>query len=223
MKIKYKVTLYTSEIPYDEPIEDVEFDVDVTIPFNYNDKESYELANTIKRDLPYNEYNVRTKIEVEKIEHTQDNVFASTEVNGKRATEEFLLAIKGRTIEFEVERRKYLKRALLQLISDTSDFFLSISYGLKRFVKRTVNRIVDNFFTTDRADIAANMVRETDVGKKAKLKKKIDELETRVGKAEEKLSMLESEVKELLIANRRALNAHIGDDRDDNRIVREDR
>jgi len=49
MKIKYKVALYTSEIPYDEPIEDVEFDVDVTIPFNYGDKESYELANIIAR------------------------------------------------------------------------------------------------------------------------------------------------------------------------------
>jgi len=39
---------------------------------------------------------------------------------------------------------------------------------------------------------------------------------------EEKLSELESEVKELLIANRRALKALIGDDRDDG-IVREDR
>ena len=220
MKIKYKVTLYTSDIPYDEPIEDVEFDVDVTIPFNYNDKESYELANTIKRELPYNEYNVRTKIEVEKIEHTQDNVFASTEVNGKRATEEFLLAIKGRTIEFEVERRKYLKRALLQLISDTSNLFLSISYGLKHFVKRTVNRIVDNFFTTDRADIAANVARETEKEKALKL---FEKSAKKLSTMEEKLSELESEVKELLIGNRRALKALVGDDRDDNGIVREDR
>jgi len=219
MKIKYKVALYTSEIPYDEPIEDVEFDVDVTIPFNYNDKESYELANIIARELPYNEYNVRTKIEVKKIEHTQDNVFASSEVNGKRATEEFLLAIKGRTIEFEVERRKYLKRALLQLISDTSNLFLSISYGLKHFVKRTVARIVDNFFTTDRADIAANVARETEKEKALRI---FEKSEKKLSIMEEKLSELESEVKELLIANRRALNALIGDDRDDG-IVREDR
>jgi len=34
---------------------------------------------------------------------------------------------------------------------------------------------------------------------------------------------LESEVKELLIGNRRALKALVGDDRDDNGIVREDR
>jgi len=219
MKIKYKVTLYTSEIPYDEPIEDVEFDVDVTIPFNYGDKESYELANIIARDFPYNEYNVTTKIEVKKIEHTQDNVFASSEVNGKRATEEFLLAIKGRTIEFEVERRKYLKRALLQLISDTSDLFLSISYGLKHFVKRTVARIVDNFFTTDRADIAANAARETEKEKALRI---FEKSAKKLSIMEEKLSELESEVKELLIANRRALKALIGDDRDDG-IVREDR
>jgi len=219
MKIKYKVTLYTSEIPYDEPIEDVEFDVDVTIPFNYGDKESYELANIIAREFPYNEYNVRTKIEVKKIEHTQDNVFASSEVNGKRATEEFLLAIKGRTIEFEVERRKYLKRALLQLISDTSNLFLSISYGLKHFVKRTVARIVDNFFTTDRADIAANVARETEKEKALRI---FEKSAKKLSIMEEKLSELESEVKELLIANRRALKALIGDDRDDG-IVREDR
>jgi len=219
MKIKYKVTLYTSEIPYDEPIEDVEFDVDVTIPFNYGDKESYELANIIAREFPYNEYNVRTKIEVKKIEHTQDNVFASSEVNGKRATEEFLLAIKGRTIEFEVERRKYLKRALLQLISDTSDLFLSISYGLKHFVKRTVARIVDNFFTTDRADIAANAARETEKEKALRI---FEKSAKKLSTMEEKLSELESEVKELLIANRRALKALVGDDRDDG-IVREDR
>jgi len=219
MKIKYKVTLYTSEIPYDEPIEDVEFDVDVTIPFNYGDKESYELANIIAREFPYNEYNVRTKIEVKKIEHTQDNVFASSEVNGKRATEEFLLAIKGRTIEFEVERRKYLKRALLQLISDTSNLFLSISYGLKHFVKRTVARIVDNFFTTDRADIAANAARETEKEKALRI---FEKSAKKLSIMEEKLSELESEVKELLIANRRALKALIGDDRDDG-IVREDR
>jgi len=219
MKIKYKVTLYTSEIPYDEPIEDVEFDVDVTIPFNYNDKESYELANIIAREFPYNEYNVRTKIEVKKIEHTQDNVFATSEVNGKRATEEFLLAIKGRTIEFEVERRKYLKRALLQLISDTSDLFLSISYGLKHFVKRTVARIVDNFFTTDRADIAANAARETEKEKALRI---FEKSAKKLSIMEEKLSELESEVKELLIANRRALKALVGDDRDDG-IVREDR
>jgi len=219
MKIKYKVALYTSEIPYDEPIEDVEFDVDVTIPFNYNDKESYELANIIAREFPYNEYNVRTKIEVKKIEHTQDNVFASSEVNGKRATEEFLLAIKGRTIEFEVERRKYLKRALLQLISDTSNLFLSISYGLKHFVKRTVARIVDNFFTTDRADIAANVARETEKEKALRI---FEKSAKKLSIMEEKLSELESEVKELLIANRRALKALIGDDRDDG-IVREDR
>jgi len=219
MKIKYKVALYTSEIPYDEPIEDVEFDVDVTIPFNYNDKESYELANIIAREFPYNEYNVRTKIEVKKIEHTQDNVFASSEVNGKRATEEFLLAIKGRTIEFEVERRKYLKRALLQLISDTSNLFLSISYGLKHFVKRTVARIVDNFFTTDRADIAANAARETEKEKALRI---FEKSAKKLSIMEEKLSELESEVKELLIANRRALKALIGDDRDDG-IVREDR
>jgi len=219
MKIKYKVALYTSEIPYDEPIEDVEFDVDVTIPFNYGDKESYELANIIAREFPYNEYNVRTKIEVKKIEHTQDNVFASSEVNGKRATEEFLLAIKGRTIEFEVERRKYLKRALLQLISDTSDLFLSISYGLKHFVKRTVARIVDNFFTTDRADIAANAARETEKEKALRI---FEKSAKKLSIMEEKLSELESEVKELLIANRRALKALIGDDRDDG-IVREDR
>lgn len=221
MKIKYKVTLYTSEIPYDEPIEDVEFDVDVTIPFNYGDKESYELANIIARELPYNEYNVRTKIETKKIEHTQDNVFASTEVNGKRATEEFLLAIKGRTIEFEVERRKYLKRTLLQLISDTSNFFLSISYGLKHLVKRTVNRIIDNFFVTDRADIAANVKREVDA--EEALTKLLDKNEKRLSRVEDKLSELESEVKELLIGNRRALKALVGDDRDDNGIVREDR
>jgi len=220
MKIKYKVTLYTSEIPYDEPIEDVEFDVDVTIPFNYNDKESYELANIIAREFPYNEYNVRTKIEVKKIEHTQDNVFASSEVNGKRATEEFLLAIKGRTIEFEVERRKYLKRALLQLISDTSNLFLSISYGLKHFVKRTVARIVDNFFTTDRADIAANAARETEKEKALRI---FEKSAKKLSTMEEKLSELESEVKELLIANRRALKALVGDDRDDDGIVREDR
>jgi len=219
MKIKYKVALYTSEIPYDEPIEDVEFDVDVTIPFNYGDKESYELANIIAREFPYNEYNVRTKIEVKKIEHTQDNVFASSEVNGKRTTEEFLLAIKGRTIEFEVERRKYLKRALLQLISDTSDLFLSISYGLKHFVKRTVARIVDNFFTTDRADIAANVARETEKEKALRI---FEKSAKKLSTMEEKLSELESEVKELLIANRRALKALIGDDRDDG-IVREDR
>jgi len=219
MKIKYKVALYTSEIPYDEPIEDVEFDVDVTIPFNYGDKESYELANIIAREFPYNEYNVRTKIEVKKIEHTQDNVFASSEVNGKRATEEFLLAIKGRTIEFEVERRKYLKRALLQLISDTSNLFLSISYGLKHFVKRTVARIVDNFFTTDRADIAANAARETEKEKALRI---FEKSAKKLSIMEEKLSELESEVKELLIANRRALKALIGDDRDDG-IVREDR
>jgi len=219
MKIKYKVTLYTSEIPYDEPIEDVEFDVDVTIPFNYGDKDSYELANIIAREFPYNEYNVRTKIEVKKIEHTQDNVFASSEVNGKRATEEFLLAIKGRTIEFEVERRKYLKRALLQLISDTSNMFLSISYGLKHFVKRTVARIVDNFFTTDRADIAANAARETEKEKALRI---FEKSAKKLSIMEEKLSELESEVKELLIANRRALKALIGDDRDDG-IVREDR
>jgi len=219
MKIKYKVALYTSEIPYDEPIEDVEFDVDVTIPFNYGDKESYELANIIAREFPYNEYNVRTKIEVKKIEHTQDNVFASSEVNGKRATEEFLLAIKGRTIEFEVERRKYLKRALLQLISDTSNLFLSISYGLKHFVKRTVARIVDNFFTTDRADIAANAARETEKEKALRI---FEKSAKKLSTMEEKLSELESEVKELLIANRRALKALIGDDRDDG-IVREDR
>jgi len=219
MKIKYKVALYTSEIPYDEPIEDVEFDVDVTIPFNYGDKESYELANIIAREFPYNEYNVRTKIEVKKIEHTQDNVFASSEVNGKRATEEFLLAIKGRTIEFEVERRKYLKRALLQLISDTSDLFLSISYGLKHFVKRTVARIVDNFFTTDRADIAANVARETEKEKALRI---FEKSAKKLSIMEEKLSELESEVKELLIANRRALKALVGDDRDDG-IVREDR
>jgi len=219
MKIKYKVTLYTSEIPYDEPIEDVEFDVDVTIPFNYNDKESYELANIIAREFPYNEYNVRTKIEVKKIEHTQDNVFASSEVNGKRATEEFLLAINGRTIEFEVERRKYLKRALLQLISDTSNMFLSISYGLKHFMKRTVARIVDNFFTTDRADIAANAARETEKEKALRI---FEKSAKKLSTMEEKLSELESEVKELLIANRRALKALIGDDRDDG-IVREDR
>jgi len=220
MKIKYKVALYTSEIPYDEPIEDVEFDVDVTIPFNYGDKESYELANIIAREFPYNEYNVRTKIEVKKIEHTQDNVFASSEVNGKRATEEFLLAIKGRTIEFEVERRKYLKRALLQLISDTSDLFLSISYGLKHFVKRTVARIVDNFFTTDRADIAANAARETEKEKALRI---FEKSAKKLSTMEEKLSELESEVKELLIANRRALKALVGDDRDDDGIVREDR
>jgi len=220
MKIKYKVTLYTSEIPYDEPIEDVEFDVDVTIPFNYGDKESYELANIIAREFPYNEYNVRTKIEVKKIEHTQDNVFASSEVNGKRATEEFLLAIKGRTIEFEVERRKYLKRALLQLISDTSNLFLSISYGLKHFVKRTVARIVDNFFTTDRADIAANVARETEKEKALRI---FEKSAKKLSTMEEKLSELESEVKELLIANRRALKALVGDDRDDDGIVREDR
>jgi len=220
MKIKYKVALYTSEIPYDEPIEDVEFDVDVTIPFNYNDKESYELANIIAREFPYNEYNVRTKIEVKKIEHTQDNVFASSEVNGKRATEEFLLAIKGRTIEFEVERRKYLKRALLQLISDTSNLFLSISYGLKHFVKRTVARIVDNFFTTDRADIAANVARETEKEKALRI---FEKSAKKLSIMEEKLSELESEVKELLIANRRALKALVGDDRDDDGIVREDR
>jgi len=219
MKIKYKVALYTSEIPYDEPIEDVEFDVDVTIPFNYGDKESYELANIIAREFPYNEYNVRTKIEVKKIEHTQDNVFASSEVNGKRATEEFLLAIKGRTIEFEVERRKYPKRALLQLISDTSNLFLSISYGLKHFVKRTVARIVDNFFTTDRADIAANVARETEKEKALRI---FEKSAKKLSIMEEKLSELESEVKELLIANRRALKALIGDDRDDG-IVREDR
>jgi len=219
MKIKYKVALYTSEIPYDEPIEDVEFDVDVTIPFNYGDKESYELANIIAREFPYNEYNVRTKIEVKKIEHTQDNVFASSEVNGKRATEEFLLAIKGRTIEFEVERRKYLKRALLQLISDTSNLFLSISYGLKHFVKRTVARIVDNFFTTDRADIAANAARETEKEKALRI---FEKSAKKLSIMEEKLSELESEVKELLIANRRALKALVGDDRDDG-IVREDR
>jgi len=219
MKIKYKVTLYTSEIPYDEPIEDVEFDVDVTIPFNYNDKESYELANIIAREFPYNEYNVRTKIEVKKIEHTQDNVFASSEVNGKRATEEFLLAIKGRTIEFEVERRKYLKRALLQLISDTSNLFLSISYGLKHFVKRTVARIAANFFAADRADIAANVARETEKEKALRIFEKSGK---KLSIMEEKLSELESEVKELLIANRRALKALIGDDRDDG-IVREDR
>jgi len=220
MKIKYKVALYTSEIPYDEPIEDVEFDVDVTIPFNYGDKESYELANIIAREFPYNEYNVRTKIEVKKIEHTQDNVFASSEVNGKRATEEFLLAIKGRTIEFEVERRKYLKRALLQLISDTSNLFLSISYGLKHFVKRTVARIVDNFFTTDRADIAANAARETEKEKALRI---FEKSAKKLSIMEEKLSELESEVKELLIANRRALKALVGDDRDDDGIVREDR
>ncbi len=220
MKIKYKVTLYTSEIPYDEPIDDVEFDVDVTIPFNYNEKESYEVANIIARELPYNEYNVRTKIEVKKIEHTQDNVFASTEVNGKRATEEFLLAIKGRTIEFEVERRKYLKRALLQLISDTSNLFLSISYGLKHFVKRTVARIVDNFFTTDRADIAANVARETEKEKALRL---FEKSAKKLSTMEEKLSELESEVKELLIGNRRALKTLVGDDRDDKGIVREDR
>jgi len=219
MKIKYKVALYTSEIPYDEPIEDVEFDVDVTIPFNYGDKESYELANIIAREFPYNEYNVRTKIEVKKIEHTQDNVFATSEVNGKRATEEFLLAIKGRTIEFEVERRKYLKRALLQLISDTSNLFLSISYGLKHFVKRTVARIVDNFFTTDRADIAANVARETEKEKALRI---FEKSAKKLSIMEEKLSELESEVKELLIANRRALKALVGDDRDDG-IVREDR
>jgi len=219
MKRKYKVTLYTSESPYDEPIEDVEFDVDVTIPFNDGDKESYELANIIAREFPYNEYNVRTKIEVKKIEHTQDNVFASSEVNGKRATEEFLLAVKGRTIEFEVERRKYLKRALLQLISDTSDLFLSISYGLKHFVKRTVDRIVDNFFTTDRADIAANVERETEKEKALRI---FEKSAKKLSIMEEKLSELESEVKELLIANRRALKALVGDDRDDG-IVREDR
>ena len=220
MKIKYKVALYTSEIPYDEPIDDVEFEVDVTIPFNYNEKESYKVANIIARELPYNEYNVRTKIEVKKIEHTQDNVFASSEVNGKRATEEFLLAIKGRTIEFEVERRKYLKRALLQLISDTSNLFLSISYGLKHFVKRTVARIVDNFFTTDRADIAANVAREREKEKALRL---FEKSAKKLSRMEEKLSELESEVKELLIANRRALKALVGDDRDDNGIVREDR
>ena len=220
MKIKYKVTLYTSEIPYDEPIDDVEFEVDVTIPFNYNEKESYKVANIIARELPYNEYNVRTKIEVKKIEHTQDNVFASSEVNGKRATEEFLLAIKGRTIEFEVERRKYLKRALLQLISDTSNLFLSISYGLKHFVKRTVARIVDNFFTTDRADIAANVAREREKEKALRL---FEKSAKKLSTMEEKLSELESEVKELLIANRRALKALVGDDRDENGIVREDR
>lgn len=220
MKIKYKVALYTSEIPYDEPIDDVEFEVDVTIPFNYNEKESYKVANIIARELPYNEYNVRTKIEVKKIEHTQDNVFASSEVNGKRATEEFLLAIKGRTIEFEVERRKYLKRALLQLISDTSNLFLSISYGLKHFVKRTVARIVDNFFTTDRADIAANVAREREKEKALRL---FEKSAKKLSTMEEKLSELESEVKELLIANRRALKALVGDDRDDNGIVREDR
>ena len=220
MKIKYKVALYTSEIPYDEPIDDVEFEVDVTIPFNYNEKESYKVANIIARELPYNEYNVRTKIEVKKIEHTQDNVFASSEVNGKRATEEFLLAIKGRTIEFEVERRKYLKRALLQLISDTSNLFLSISYGLKHFVKRTVARIVDNFFTTDRADIAANVAREREKEKALRL---FEKSAKKLSTMEEKLSELESEVKELLIANRRALKALVGDDRDENGIVREDR
>lgn len=220
MKIKYKVTLYTSEIPYDEPIDDVEFDVDVTIPFNYNEKESYKVANIIARELPYNEYNLRTKIEVKKIEHTQDNVFASSEVNGKRATEEFLLAIKGRTIEFEVERRKHLKRALLQLISDTSNLFLSISYGLKHFVKRTVARIVDNFFTTDRADIAANVAREREKEKALRL---FEKSAKKLSTMEEKLSELESEVKELLIGNRRALKALVGDDRDDNGIVREDR
>ena len=220
MKIKYKVTLYTSEIPYDEPIDDVEFDVDVTIPFNYNEKESYKVANIIARELPYNEYNLRTKIEVKKIEHTQDNVFASSEVNGKRATEEFLLAIKGRTIEFEVERRKHLKRALLQLISDTSNLFLSIYYGLKHFVKRTVARIVDNFFTTDRADIAANVAREREKEKALRL---FEKSAKKLSTMEEKLSELESEVKELLIGNRRALKALVGDDRDDNGIVREDR
>lgn len=220
MKIKYKVTLYTSEIPYDEPIDDVEFDVDATIPFNYNEKESYKVANIIARELPYNEYNLRTKIEVKKIEHTQDNVFASSEVNGKRATEEFLLAIKGRTIEFEVERRKHLKRALLQLISDTSNLFLSISYGLKHFVKRTVARIVDNFFTTDRADIAANVAREREKEKALRL---FEKSAKKLSTMEEKLSELESEVKELLIGNRRALKALVGDDRDDNGIVREDR
>jgi len=83
-------------------------------------------------------------------------------------------------------------------------------------VKRTVASIVDNFFTMDRAEIAANVARETEKEKALRI---FEKSAKKLSIMEEKLSELESEVKELLIANRRALKALIGDDRDDG-IVR---
>jgi len=48
------------------------------------------------------------------------------------------------------------------------------------------------------------------------LTKKLEENKKRLSTMEEKLSELESEVKELLIGNRRALNVLTGDNVDDN-------
>lgn len=106
------------------------------------------------------------------------------------------------------------KRALLQLASDTLDIFLGISYNLEYLKKTTVSRITDTFFIPDKADIAANVARE--VGLEEILTKKLEENKKRLSTMEEKLSELESEVKELLIGNRRALNALTGDNVDDN-------
>lgn len=106
------------------------------------------------------------------------------------------------------------KRALLQLASDTLDIFLGISYNLEYLKKTTVSRITDTFFIPDKADIAANVARE--VGLEEILTKKLEENKKRLSTMEEKLSELESEVKELLIGNRRALNVLTGDNVDDN-------
>lgn len=106
------------------------------------------------------------------------------------------------------------KRALLQLASDTLDIFLGISYNLEYLKKTTVSRITNTFFIPDKADIAANVARE--VGLEEILTKKLEENKKRLSTMEEKLSKLESEVKELLIGNRRALNALTGDNVDDN-------
>lgn len=106
------------------------------------------------------------------------------------------------------------KRALLQLASDTLDIFLGISYNLEYLKKTTVSRITDTFFIPGKADIAANVARE--VGLEEILTKKLEENKKRLSTMEEKLSELESEVKELLIGNRRALNALTGDNVDDN-------
>lgn len=106
-----------------------------------------------------------------------------------------------------------IKKALLQSILDTSNLFLSISYDLKHLEKRAVTNIADTFFVTDIADIAANVSRETE---KEKVKRIFKENKKKLSTMEEKLSELESEVKELLIDNRRALNALTRDNVDDN-------